>query len=208
MNITIEYLSEIEVATGRLHDGWAGGRRRDMTTVDVARVAPTVVTVDVPEGTPQIRTGWGDRDFPDALPVWASADGVTVEVAADGSTRCRHEMSCWGYPLPAWSAAVVEAAAVIRAAAAGAERTRPDVAAALGWYRELNHQLDREHEAHRARWAAWRQQIARKFRRAWVSVDEQTVPGKCCVRSSRGKLLGYADVWNGEWLGTVERIAA
>lgn len=46
--------------------------------------------------------------------------------------------------------------------------------------------------------------IARKFRRAHVDVGEQTVPGKCCVRSARGKLLGYADVWNGSWLGTVE----
>lgn len=108
---------------------------------------------------------------------------------------------------PDLAAALRAARAAVAAAWRADVEARPEAAAALEGYRvNVLDALDRQYAAHNARWDRDLQAIARKFRRAHVQVGEQTVPGKCCVRSARGKLLGYADVWDGRWLGTVERL--
>ena len=103
-------------------------------------------------------------------------------------------------------AAILDARRQIAAAWLADLAARADVAAVVENYRAtVLDALDREYAEHHKRWEADRASIAAIFRRKWVEIGEQTVPGKCCVRSSRGKLLGYADVWDGKWLGTVER---
>jgi hypothetical protein len=84
--------------------------------------------------------------------------------------------------------------------------TDPEIAAAVEAHRQIQDSILADHAAYNERWEIDLAHIAQKFGRNSVSVGEQTVPGKCCVRSARGKLLGYAHVRDGRWLGTVERI--
>lgn len=217
----INYLSEIDTTTGRVHQGWANGVRYDLGRAATRKVES--VLVDIGDDLPvAVHVSWGDRDESYRLPVWTDADdnGISMctpeprrdntgcEIDGDngGDVRARNQ----GYAtdaLPPWADAFRAVVARIRAAAAEAEATRPDVAAACEDYREVVRQIDREHARHYAQWSLDVRRIARAFRRARVEVGEQTVPGKCCVRSSRGKLLGYANIWNGAWRGTVERLA-
>ena len=85
-------------------------------------------------------------------------------------------------------------------------RENPAIAEAVEGCRKIQDSILADHEAHDARWERDVQTIAQMFRRRSVVLGEQTVPGRVCVRSTRGTLLGYADVWDGAWKGTVERI--
>jgi hypothetical protein len=206
----INYLEEIEIETGRVHNGWAGGVRYDMRRVSTRKIDPVIV--ECAELPVSLHVGWGDRDDAEQLPVWTDSDasGIEMESNKDGCKAYLRQDAFARYPTdePMWADAFRAAVARIRIAAAEAEATRPEVAAACESYRGIVREIAREHEQHYAQWSLDVQRIARKFRRARVQVGEQTVPGKCCVRSSRGKLLGYANVWDGRWLGTVERLAA
>lgn len=210
----IAYLGEISIRTGLPHEGWAGGLRYDGARDDVRHVAPTVVEhEDLPV---TVRAGWGDRIGGingDELPVWTTPDAAGLEAAAkaDGSVRVYRRAGGHAYDTderPEWLPAFERVVLQIRAAAAHAEATRPDVAAVCAGWRAVLARLDAENEAHARQWAADAAAIARKFRRARVLLGEQTVPGKVCVRSTRGNLLGYADCWDGRWRGTVERLRA
>ena len=85
-------------------------------------------------------------------------------------------------------------------------RTDPEIAAAVEQYRKILDRIERDHDEHYRQWTKDVGSIAAKFRRRRVSVDEQTVPGKCCVRSTRGNLLGYALIQDGRWTGRVEKL--
>jgi hypothetical protein len=210
MTTTISYLDHVRVDTGVVH---TGGERQvggnfmpvdaDGHVVSTRLVEPTVVDmsgIDVPDGC-VVRAGWGDRvKRGETPPVWVA----------------RLEMTPWA-PEPIPSGTVPASKLPVGLLDASRERvaaawladiaSRADVASVVEHYRSsVLDELDRQYADHAARWEADLAAIAKAFRRASVQVGEQTVPGKCCVRSTRGKLLGYADVWDGQWRGTVERL--
>ena len=120
--------------------------------------------------------------------VRASIDNYGAEASPE-----QHAMALETHRLvvAAWQRALVE---------------RPDVTAAVEDYRRTLDSIERQYADLYARWRVDAAAIARAFRRARVEIGEQTVPGKVVVRSSRGKILGYANVWDGVWLGTVTRV--
>jgi hypothetical protein len=157
-----------------------------------------------------VHAGWGDRTASaDDLPVWTEPDAALIKAEASrGEIRYYHTVRPGERyettDRPAWADDFATVVQDIRAAAAAAERERPDVQqACASWYAVLA-DIDRQYARHEAHWAASARGIAKRFRRSRVVLGEQTVPGKVCVRSTRGNLLGYANVWDGEWLGTVE----
>jgi hypothetical protein len=207
---TIQYLDSVRVDTGLAHTGaerQIGGAFVPVDAtgfpVEVRRVEPTTVDlgqIDLPSGC-SVQVGWGDRvKRGETPPVWIA----------------RLEMTPYAdHPIPAVLVPEDElpdgllAACRERVAAAWLAdiEARPDVASVVEHYRSsVLDALDRQYETHRRQWDEDVRAIAQKFRRKWVEVGEQTVPGKCVVRSSRGNTLGYADVWDGRWLGTVQRI--
>ena len=166
---------------------------------------PTVLVVWCPDDRIEtIQATWGDRVARGQAPstYGTLADGTAWETYRDGGG-----LRLNGYPATDETLldAIMHTRAQVETAWLAAIADRPDVAAAVEGYRVLLDRMDARDAAHRARWERDVAAIARKFRRRSVVVGEQTVPGKCCVRSARGKLLGYAHVWDGAWLGTVER---
>lgn len=186
MKIKIEYLSSIIIETGEVADPHRDFYFSDGTPIrPVARVSPTVIDIDddlIPANL-QLNVSWGDRVERGGYPTtWLSRDGLQIREN-----------------IPQ---VVIDA---IRAAWLADIETRPDVMTAVEHYRQILDVIDREYRHNEQRWNRDCETIAKKFRRKWVEVGEQTVPGKCCVRSLRGKLLGYADVWDGRWMGTIEK---
>ena len=199
MRAQIRYLSTVRVDTGRPHTGadrQIGGRVVPVDDqgyeVPTRCVDPTevdLIGIAIPDGI-EVRVGWGDRvKRGETPPVWVSADGKTISEAElpEGlldTIRAR--------VAEAWHADI---------------ETREDVASAVEDYRaSVLDVISLGYAAHAARWARDCARIAKKFRRARVVVGEQTIPGKCVVRSTRGRTLGYADVWDGVWQGTVEQV--
>ncbi|MCK9567511.1 hypothetical protein M0R72_01015 [Candidatus Pacearchaeota archaeon] len=202
--VKIHYLGEIETATGKAHDGWTGGFKYNGHRVDVRRVEPTTLELDICPFT-KLSVGWGDRGASAAdLAIWGETANGSVEYSA------KHGLCINGYFVKdsVLELRAMEIHSAIVAAAQLAEETRPNVSAVCAQYRSILKSIAEEHERHYAQWKSNLPKIARKFRRKKVLVGEQTVPGKCCVRSVRGNLLGYVDIWNGKWLETVERITA
>jgi hypothetical protein len=158
---------------------------------------------------PQIHVGWGDRDSGDGVDVWTVADsqGVAMStrggafVAVAGGVRYPAEMR------PAWADAFDRAVVEIRSAIQADRISRPEVEATCAAYDKIIADMRAEHAAHYRQWDRDVVAIAKLFRRRKVHVGEQTVPGKCVVRSTRGNTLGYAHVWDGKFLGTVEKVA-
>lgn len=176
MRIEIHYLSEIETRTGKVHDGWANGARYDLTRVETRRIAPLTVEVETPDGMPQIRTGWADRVDDGALPVFfAGGTGTPPE----------------------------HIVAQIRAA--WASDTRPDAVLARADYARLLGQVRERTARARQKSVEQTKAIAKKFRRAHVVLGDQSTPGTVSARSTRGTLLGYVNMWNGVWDGSVRR---
>lgn len=204
MKTHVSYLGCV-TPTGEVHAGF-GDHRTSIavrpTEVEIGDLLPVV-----------IRCGYGDQEATAAeTPVWTEpdADGVMME-ASRGTVRSYHRVGvCERYEAaaPEWAPAFILAVTIIREAAAQAESTQADVAAVCASYRRILDSIAREHAAHYARWDLDATRIARAFRRKSVQIGEQTVPGKVCVRSSRGNLLGYANCWDGRWLGSVERRTA
>jgi hypothetical protein len=198
----ISYLGRT-ATDGTAHGG--GSDRRPSTPV-----APVIVDLHVTLPV-AVHVGWGDRAEPDRLAVWtdADADGLTMEASADETRAWRRHDASTRYPAdaePTWAEAFRAAVAAIRAAARSAEVERADVRTVCDAYRAILRTMDREPAAHRSQWERDVQAIARRFRRARVVVGEQTVPGLCIVRSTRGTPLGYAHVWGGRWQGRVTRV--
>lgn len=187
------------------------------------RPAPAPTVVETPIG---VRVSWGDREASAAdLAVWAERlddDGQVVTVECGPSRSMARDMpraietKCYTarragdgrYPCerPSWAADVEEARRLVVEAAARAEVERPDVAAACAAYREILSGLAAQHAAHRRMWVEQQDAIARRLRRRSVVVGEQTVPGLCVVRSSRGRTLAYAHIWDGRWDGRLQVI--
>jgi predicted ribosome-associated RNA-binding protein Tma20 len=208
MKVQISYLGEI-ISDGTCHGGWSGGICYDGRKVESRRVEPTVV--ELPDLPVVVHAGWGDRGrSADELPVYTDPDANCIVAEANGRRVRVAKHAPYGLfdtdQSPAWLPSFIAAVAAIRAAAAAAELDRPEVATVCAGYRAVLRGIDEAHRAHEAQWQQDVVRIARKFRRATVAIGEQTVPGKVCVRSTRGRLLGYADCWDGRWLGTIERI--
>ena len=190
---------------GSAHGGWQD--RRPSTPV-----ASTVVQLPEPLPVEGLRVGWGDRERSAAeLPIWTTpdADGIELSSGRDGVRAYRRVNAHDRYQverMPAWAPAFLAACEAVRAAAQQAEETRQEVATVCADYRRTLRQIDEQTARHYARWEQDVAAIARRFRRATVVVGEQTVPGKCIVRSTRGRTLGYAHVWDGRWTGRVERV--
>lgn len=218
----IHYLSRsyTHAADGTPYDGpvartYAAGvatdRAADRRALTSAPIPPTYVDH---EALPvECLTGWGDSVGGIAGPhlaVWTvpDPDGVAMQAGEDGRICAYRRTGSDRYPAedPAWAEAFVRVVAVIRGEHARARAERPDVARACAEHDAMLSRIDAESRAHEARWAEDRARIARMFRRKIVSVEEQTVPGLCVVRSSRGRTLGYAHVWDGRWLGRISRV--
>lgn len=209
----ISYLGEVVASTGLRHRGGTrqiGGRFACVddygAPIKMRGVSP--LTVEHEPLPVAVHCGWGDRvggvGAPE-LPVWTDpdADGVAAQSGRTGEVR----VTCRGYATdlrPGWVDVFARVVAVLRAAHAADIRDRSDVAEVCGEYAGIIAGIEAEYAAHARRWDADVLHIARKFRRARVVVGEQTVPGKCVVRSTRGNALGYAHVWDGRWLGTVK----
>lgn len=207
MRVEIHYLGAVVIETGEAtsgHDGrYENGHffpRRPTRGVE-----PTVFDLDAPTGVQKVFAGWGDRVRRGATPpVWVDMiDGSRVE-------RRGESKGLWVCGYSSTDAALDDMLAHLEALVAEAWQadiaSRADVAAVVEWYRAtVFDALDVQYAEHQRQWERDRAQIARLFRRRRVEVGEQTVPGKCVVRSSRGNTLGYADVWDGKWLGTIER---
>lgn len=199
----ISYLGTV-TTDGTAHGGWQD-RRQSIP------VAP--VEVQLPDTLPvAVSVGWGDRERDADLAVWTSPDADGVSMSMDrgsagrihvwrhhGADRYSHDT------LPAWSPAFLAAVTAVREAAARAEVDRPEVRTVCESYRRILGQIDAQHEAHRRQWERDVATIARMFRRERVEVGEQTVPGLCVVRSVSGTTLGYAEVWDGRFLGRIRR---
>jgi len=177
------------------------------------------VAVVIEAETPlPLRAGWGDRvsrqedgpcvygdiqDEAGALYVeagqrgeWWERQPVTLRATRGGyETTISEELR----------AAVLATHAAVVDAWQRALEAHPEIAAAVEAFRGIEDRILRDHDAHQARWARDVRVIARRFRRAWVEVGEQTVPGRCCVRGRRGALLGYAMIQDGVWTGEVVR---
>lgn len=202
----IRYLDSV-CADGTPHGGWTDRRPK-------VSVPPTLVALTRPLPV-EVHVGWGDREVSPDLPVWTSpdSDGISMSMGAErawssarveiwrhvGSDRYPHDT------IPEWSPAFLSAVTEIREAAAIAERDRPDVQVVCAGYRRILRQIDEEHARHYAQWERDVAAIARRFRRSSVQVGEQTVPGLCVVRSTRGRTLGYAVVQDGRWTGQIKR---
>jgi hypothetical protein len=199
---TISYLDSV-TPSGDHHLGWQDRR-------PAFAVAPTVVTLALALPV-EVSVGWGDRCASAAtLTVFTAADalGVSMTDGEDGEqVRCGGA-GRYSAPLaaaPEWASSFRAAVAEIRRAAAAAERDRPEVRTVCEVYRRILMSIDREHASHRAQWERDVERIAAAFRRRFVDVGEQTVPGLCVVRSSRGRTLGYARIRDGAWTGSVVR---
>jgi hypothetical protein len=207
ITVSIDYLDQVEVESGnaaRPGDGYLR-HGRVIPRVPTRAVEPTLVTVEVSDDRiATIRASWGDRVKRGETPstYGTLTDGTTYDTYADGSLRLG------GRPATddALLAAIRDTRRQVAEAWLAAIATRPDVAAVVEDYRRGLDEMYRTFDAHYAQWATAIQLIAHKFRRKKVYIGEQTVPGKCCVRSARGALLGYAYVQDGQWLGTVERV--
>lgn len=208
VDVSIGYLDRVEAESGRVAkqgDGYhiAG---RFVPRVPTRAVEPTIVSVEVSDDRiATIQPSWGDRVARNKTPcVYGTlTNGTSWELGEDDALRLGGYVETVEPLLAAIRDAHRQVADAWRAAIA----SRPDVAAVVEDYRAtVLDRLDREYAAHLAQWETDTAAIARKFRRQWVQVGEQTVPGKCCVRGAKGTLLGYANVWDGRWLGTVERI--
>jgi hypothetical protein len=206
ITVSISYLDAIEVDSGKpaKHGDGRYVNGLFVPRVPTRAVEPTTLTVAaLDDRIATIEASWGDRVERGESPrVYGTlTDGAAYQIL-DGQLRVG------GYDVEdvALLAAVLDAQRQVSAAWLAAIADRPDVAAVVEQYRVRLDALDRAEAEHRERWARDCIAIARRFRRASVQVGEQTVPGKCCVRSARGTLLGYADVWDGRWLGTVERV--
>jgi hypothetical protein len=187
------------------------------------RFLDTQKTISV-ETPVRVSTGWGDRDPGGTIPVFISfseGDDWSPETGRkcnwDGRTSVRQLWSVEysgerGYrssgdvPEELNEATMVECHRLVNEALTAAIENDSEVAAAVESYAEIVRSIKAEHEQHYAQWALDIIAIAKKFRRKFVQLGEQTVPGKVMVRSSRGRTLGYADCWDGRWLGTVERV--
>jgi hypothetical protein len=175
------------------------------------RYLDTKRTVDVEVEVSGLRVGWGDRRSDAAasepLPVWTEQHQLRWDVLLERGTDGRlYEAADQNHPM---REALLRARKTVSRAADVAERADPEIAEAVARYAELMREIDAEladDAEYEKRRRVDAMGIARAFRRASVKIGEQTVPGKACVRSNRGKLLGYADVWDCRWLGTVERI--
>jgi hypothetical protein len=172
------------------------------------RYLDTKHTVAVEVEVPGLRVGWGDRRSDAAaaeqLPVWTEQYQLRGDTLLErGSDGHLYEAEDQSHPM---RAALLAARAAVSRAADAAERADPEIAEAVARYASLMRGIDAEYEEHAQRWNLDVCRIAAAFRRKSVEIGEQTVPGKVCVRSRTGRLLGYADVWDGRWLGTVERI--
>lgn len=197
-------------------------RNRATCTSTIAYLdTPAKIVVHTPI---HLNVGWGDRSLPQELPVWTdpdtdkirvtiNKDGVRAEKAAwsgtaDYGTGPFTEYRDW-YPcdLPAYTSDVIASRQAVITAAEAAIENDPAIKQACDAYQAILADIYREHDEHDRLWREeWGPAIARLFRRKSVQVGEQTVPGKHCVRSASGKLLGYANCWDGRWLGTVEHI--
>lgn len=170
---------------------------------------PETIVVETPI---QVSIGWGDRAAGtqgDMLPVWATIDDIQVTVDGTGAAKAARKVNSDWYSckLPHCAGDVIAAHRAVNDAAATAERDNPAIAAACAGFRAIVARILQEHDENLRMWRdVWTPALARKFRRQSVEIGEQTVPGKRCVRSARGKLLGYAECWDGRWLGTIERL--
>lgn len=166
---------------------------------------------------------WGDRvsRTQDGPTVFGSVSGapdgtagdLRVEVGQRGHWWERQEVTVRGtidgYDAPLTEEQRAAALATYHAVASAwraALASDPEIAETVEAYRRIEDGIDAAWIRCREQWERDAQQIAQLFRRVSVEIGEQTVPGKCCVRSRRGKLLGYAHVWDGRWMGTIERI--
>jgi hypothetical protein len=198
--IEIQYLDSVFVAepgasaihaSGHYHNGLFIADR------PTRKVQPTRVGIQIPDDVGHapygrdIHVTWGDRVKRREKPcIYGSlVDGTRFQT---GQLLGRADLEAIQTAVEAaWERDITE---------------REDVRAVVeGYRRTVLDALDREYAVHEQQWATWGRQIAQKFRRKTVSIGEQTVPGKCVVRASSGRVLGYADVWDGKWLGTVER---
>lgn len=205
--IEICYLSCVALGTAMVATGDGSGHwytdADSRHPVEPAHIAPTVAWLDIPDGYTVTAT-WGDRIKRGDTPrVYGTRGGQSWCCDDDGAIR----VDGYWVDEPELQRLAAEWRSAVAEAWAADIDARPEVAAAVEHYRyTVLDRLDREHADHRRRWDLDRQAIARRFGRAWVSVDEQTAPGTCCVRSVSGTLLGYAHVMDGRWLGTVEII--
>lgn len=207
ITVSIGYLDHVEIESGAAAE-YGDGRHVDGRFVarePTRAVEPTIVTITVSDDRiATVYAGWGDRvRRGETPPIWGELiDGTRWGAGEDGSLRLDD------YPATddALRAAIHDARRQVAEAWLAAIADRPDVAAIVEHYRAaVLDRLDAESAALQSRWAVDAVAIAREFRRTRVEIGEQTVPGKCCVRGSRGAMLGYAHVWDGQWLGTVER---
>lgn len=188
-----------------------------MTTISISYLgcgpvaAPPPTTVQLEHKLPvAVHAGYGDRSEPDGrIPIYTSEDGDGVYVLLDDSglrAAQRDRTGQCAVPVPDWAAALPEIRELVIAALLGDSASRPEVAAARAAYAAIVERDRREDLAQRREWAQDVARIATAFGRP-VVVGEQTVPGRCVVRSPDGDLLGYADVRDGRWTGTIQEVA-
>lgn len=173
------------------------------------------VTVEVPVA--DARCGYGDR--PDEKQAWRVA--VYTETASlhdyeapDGPTLWTVRNGAYFIVDPLkWTPAehllrdqLKVASDIATAAVTDACLADPEIAEAVARYEKVCRDIDRKYAIQQAQWTKDVKKIAKAFRRKTVTVGEQSVPGKSVVRSSTGAVLGYANVWNGRWLGSVEKL--
>ncbi len=207
----IRYLGHVVAETGQAHDPNDGRHvaGRYVPRRPTRRVEPAVIEVEVPAEIETVQVSWGDRVPRGGIPsIYGHlTGGETYEISE------QHGLRLDGYfDVEEGLGELAQSIRALWAALAEAWRqdvaTRPDAAAVVEHYRaSVLDALDRQYAEHRRRWEVDAAAIAKRFRRARVVLGEQTVPGLVCVRSTRGNLLGYAECWDGQWLGRIRRAA-
>lgn len=144
---------------------------------------------------------------------YGTADDLYVSAGQRGHWWEKNKVSVYakvnGYAADitdAQRAAVVATYEAVAAAWRAAVESDPEIAGVVEAYRVRQDQISSSHVESSQQWDIDVPHIAKLFRRRSVSVEKQTVPGRCCVRSCRGRLLGYAHVRDGQWIGTVEKL--
>lgn len=205
MRIEINYLADFEVATGNLYNsqeypGWWG-------RIEIRKIPTTIIEMELPPEVPQIYVGWGDYGYtPDDLAIWArdptTKGDVILAIRKNDKDRLHAETTEADWLTPDLKKQIVS---TIKAKALEAAEKNPDIQKAVAFYAALWENMNKEYKDHIAGCEAGNTAIAKKFHRKHVEVGEQTVPGLCVVRSSRGKTLGYASMQDGRWTGKIQR---
>ena len=166
------------------------------------------IAVDVPDGVPQINVSYADRRRdPAELAIWTDddSDGVSAECSADGTVRARLRALDSFTTSPAWAEALPGIREAVIEGMREAIAARPHWQEAIARYSAVLDEIDTEMREHDRQWERDIAAIAEAFGvdATEIEVGEQTVPGKARVRVS-GEPIGYANVWDGRWLGTIE----